>query len=170
LIISLTQIERVLVAMLCCAFAVWGATGAAAEQQKADIASFELVWETLRDQYWDRSMAGLDWQAIHALYLRQVQATHSTTEARSVITRMLHLLPSSHLAIIPGEIYRGADTKHDLSASSQKTKAGQAPADDTGDDSGSTGLTIGVINNRVIVEAVEAGSPSAKSNTVQLSV
>ena len=107
-------------------------------------------------------MAGLDWQSIHDRYLRQLQAAHGKAEARGMIADMIRLLPSSHLAIIPGEVYRVADAKRDSSAPGPENKANAASADD--DDSGVTGLTVDLIGDRVVVERVEAGSPGAKAD------
>ena len=107
----LTRAAKVLTALSCCALLIRGAEETGAEARKADIESFELVWKTLRDRYWDQSMAGLDWQSVHDRYLPQVQRARSRAEARGVINSMVRLLPSSHLAIIPGELYRFPDTK-----------------------------------------------------------
>lgn len=63
--------------------------------------SFELIWSTLRDHYWDPSMAGLNWQAIHDQYLRKITAAPSSEAAKQLMSDMIERLPSSHLAIIP---------------------------------------------------------------------
>lgn len=113
-------------------------------------------------------MAGLDWQAIHSQYLLEAQESRSTAEMRSVIARMIHLLPSSHLTVIPGELYRVPDAKRSTTAPPTKpgTKTNDLSADDAWDEdeSGSTGLTLEVINGGVVVVAVEANSPGAKAN------
>jgi len=64
------------------------------------VQSFELVWSTLRDHYWDASMAGLNWQKVHDEYLPKVEAARNLDEARRVMEEMIHKLPSSHLALI----------------------------------------------------------------------
>jgi len=153
-----------LVALSCCALLIRGAGEAGAEARKADLESFELVWKTLRDRYWDQSMAGLDWQSVHDRYLPQVQGARSKAEARGVINSMIRLLPSSHLAIIPGELYRLPDTKGSLPVSNKGSRAGTSASDTAEDDSGVTGLTVGLIGDRVVVERVEAGSSGAKAN------
>lgn len=125
-----------------------------AREQKTDVESFELIWSTLRNEYWDPSMAGLDWQAIHDQYLRELQAAGGPEEARAAMSRMIHRLPSSHLAIIPGWAYSHSDLP-----------AGTPPAGQNGKQSedGVTGLMAGWISHRVVVESVDANSGAAKS-------
>src|SRR2546423_14639198 len=97
----MTRIARIFLAAL--------ALTLAAGQQRTDLESFELIWSTLRGEYWDASMAGLDWQSIHDQYLRELQAAKDAEGARGVMSRMIHRLPSSHLAIIPGWAYSRSD-------------------------------------------------------------
>src|SRR5690349_15775447 len=75
-------------------------------------------------------------------------------QARAVMSRMIQLLPSSHLAIIPGWAYSRPDLP-----------AGAPPAGPKGLDGGEgvTGLTIGWISHRVVVESVDADSGAAKT-------
>jgi len=64
------------------------------------VQSFEVIWSTLRDHYWDASMAGLDWRKVHDDYLPKVAAAGNLDEARLVMEEMIHKLPGSHLALI----------------------------------------------------------------------
>jgi len=129
-----------------------------AGQQKTDLESFELIWSTLRSEYWDASMAKLDWQAIHEQYLHELKAAKDTEQARAVMSRMMHRLPSSHLAIIPGWAYDRADTPASTPAS---TSAASQRGNDVGE--GVTGLTAGLIAHQVVVESVDADSGAAKA-------
>jgi hypothetical protein len=62
--------------------------------------SFEMIWSTLRDHYWDAGMAGLDWQKVHDQYRPKVESAANLDEARMVMDEMIHKLPSSHLTLI----------------------------------------------------------------------
>jgi carboxyl-terminal processing protease len=119
---------------------------AEAAESKAFVDSFELIWATLRDRYWDPSMAGLNWQAIHQRYLRKIQAAKDENEARELMAEMIERLPSSHLAVIPGRLYAASP------------KQGN---DDEGE--GSTGMTVVVIDRLVAVESVEPGSAAMEA-------
>src|SRR5690242_13464601 len=140
-----------IVISLSLALAVFALDGA---QEQANLASLDLIWNTLRAEYWDASMAGLDWQAIHEQYLREMRTAAGIEQARAVMSRMIQRLPSSHLAIIPGWAYSRPDLP-----------AGAPPAGPKGLDGGEgvTGLTIGWISHRVVVESVDADSGAAKT-------
>jgi carboxyl-terminal processing protease len=128
-----------------------------AGQQKTDVESFELIWNTLRSEYWDPSMGGLDWQAIHDQYLGEMRAAGGTEAARAVMSRMIRRLPSSHLAVIPAWAYSRSDVTADKLPGSANGKDGK----DAGD--GITGLAIGWVAHRLVIESVDAGSGAAKS-------
>jgi len=129
----------------------------ASQQNRLKVDSFELVWSTLRDHYWDKTMAGLNWQSVHNNYIKELKAAGTADAARSVMIRMLELLPSSHLAIIPGELYSAG-----RNAGNSREPAVDA-GDQEGDDSGSTGLDTIVIDGQIVVEAVEEGSSGARA-------
>jgi len=99
-------------------------------------------------------MAGLDWQAIHDQYLRELQAARGPEEARAAMSRMIHRLPSSHLAIIPAWAYSRSDLPTGTPQAGQNGKESE---------DGVTGLMAGLISHRVVVESVDAGSGAAKS-------
>ena len=129
----------------------WGALAAGAPQTSID--SFEQIWQTLRDHYWDRSMSGLNWQAVHDRFLHELETKHSEGEAREVMNRMIHQLRSSHLAIIPGELY-GSEGGKDGAGTQDR---GAEPED------GVTGLRITVLEGVAVVEEVEEGSPAMEA-------
>jgi carboxyl-terminal processing protease len=104
--------------------------------------SFEVVWSTLRDHYWDASMAGLDWQKMHDQYLAKVKAARDLDEARKAMSEMIHKLPSSHLALIPTEAYTPEE------ATGGKAFGGP----------GSTGITVTPIDHKIVVESSENSS------------
>ncbi len=129
--------------LLCLAVAASLSAVASSTSNQAILDSYELVWTTLRDHYWDRTMAGVDWQQLHDQYLPKIKAAKSVSESRGIIDELIHRLPSSHLAIIPGEAY-GESPEPDTT-SSHKPRAG----------GGTTGLTVTPIDHRIVVEFSE---------------
>ena len=133
----------------------------AGEIKKNQVDSFELVWTTLRDSYWDKTMAGLDWQATHDRYLVEVKAATTPEQARAAMSRMIALLPSSHLAIIPGSLYKRHRAHPETQTNEKTNNAEPLPkADDSDDvdDAGSTGMTVGTVQGHLVVTGVEPGS------------
>jgi hypothetical protein len=70
-----------------------------------NLASFEKVWSTVRDRYWDVKKlenlgGGRSWQTVHDEFALRLQKTESDREARAVMTEMMGLLGQSHFAIL----------------------------------------------------------------------
>ena len=68
------------------------AFGAAA----ASVATFEEVWQTVRDRFYDPHLHGLDWTAIREHYAPDAARETSENVAAGVINRMLSELHASH--------------------------------------------------------------------------
>lgn len=62
--------------------------------------TFELVWKTINDSYWDKTFGGVDWLAAREKYLPLVKATVMSDEYHRLLDRMLGELRRSHLKII----------------------------------------------------------------------
>lgn len=70
------------------------------------LASFDYVWQTVRDKYWDPKINGIDWQAAHNELRPKVEAAKSDEEARQQIETLLGRLGHSHVGIIPASAYK----------------------------------------------------------------
>ncbi len=112
------------------------------ETVRLNVESFEYVWKTIRDQHFDPTLGGLDWQAVHDELLPKVQNAQTAEEARSAMTDMIGRLHQSHFAIIPASLYDNIE----------------APAK-KGDRGGNTGLQFRVIDGKAIVTSVGPGTP-----------
>ena len=62
----------------------------------ANVATFEEVWRTVRDRFYDPHLHGLDWAAVHAHYLPDAERASSEDVLAGVINRMLSELRASH--------------------------------------------------------------------------
>ena len=75
------------------------------QQRQANLASFEQVWTTIRDQHWDPKPGGLDWEAIGAEFRPKMERAATIEDARAVLREMLGRLKQTHFAIFPGGLY-----------------------------------------------------------------
>src|SRR5262249_3166267 len=114
-----------------------------AEQAAKNVASFDEVWQTIRDKHFDPNLNGVDWDAVRAKLRPEVEKATSMTQARSVMTRMIERLNQSHFAIIPREVYG------EVQAEGQR-KSGH----------GQSGIDVRIIDGKAVISAVEAGSPA----------
>lgn len=116
-----------------------------ASQQADDYAaSFDLVWQTMRDEYFDPEMGGLDWTALYEEYQPQASQAESALEFCQITNRMLWQLNVSHLGVVPAEEVEQASSP-ELTAT------------------GTIGLDVRLLGNDVVVTRVAAGSPAAEA-------
>ncbi|HEX8289561.1 MAG TPA: S41 family peptidase [Pyrinomonadaceae bacterium] len=57
---------------------------------------FEDVWKTINEQYYDPAFNGVDWQAVHQLYLPKVEGAKSDVEFYRLFEEMLAVLRDAH--------------------------------------------------------------------------
>jgi len=147
------QMFRSALCVLLLATSAWPADG----EKDLQAASFELVWSTLRDRYWDPTMAGRNWRSIHDAYRSQIEKAKTREEAGAVLRRMIRELPSSHLAIIPAALYR-------FSVSAQAKGIDKTKEDEqTDDDSGAVGVEIVAVDRVLAVERIDPNGSAAKA-------
>jgi hypothetical protein len=80
------------------------------KEKAAQLASFELVWSTVRDRNPDPKLHGLDWQAIHNSFETRIRQAKSADEVRGILREMVGKLELSHYSVIPEQAYRGTAT------------------------------------------------------------
>jgi len=131
------------IAFLCAGLAA-SQTGAVApltsREKQLNIESFEVIWSTIRDQYWDQTFGGVNWTAVHDELRPQMDYAGTQAAARKVMADMLHRLGKSHFAIVPGELYKDLETQ-----------SGE----------GWPGMDVRVLEGRAIVTSIEENSPAA---------
>lgn len=86
--------------------ALFAAPGLAA-RQGADwrapfLASFDLAWQTVRDNHYDPTLGGLDWAAVGREFRPQVEAAVDPAAARNAIRAMLGRIGQSHFTLLTG--------------------------------------------------------------------
>src|ERR1700730_14043396 len=69
---------------------------AASQAASARIATFEEVWRTVRDRFYDPHLHGLDWSAVRERYMPDATEANSEEALASVVNSMLSELYASH--------------------------------------------------------------------------
>ncbi len=64
------------------------------------LASFDEVWQTINDTYYDPTFGGLDWKAVRAELRPKAEAAASADDVRKVIRDMLGRLKQSHFVLM----------------------------------------------------------------------
>ena len=70
-------------------------------EEKMRLETFELVWKTIQDTYWDSKFGGVDWAAVHEKYLPRVKATPKNREFHRLLNQMVGELDRSHFRVTP---------------------------------------------------------------------
>jgi carboxyl-terminal processing protease len=124
-------------------FVALGVAADSSDQHTLNIESFEFIWTTIRDQYWDPTFGGLNWQAVHDELRPRMEHTSTMPEARHVMREMIDRLGKSHFGIIPSDVYGDLDEREE----------GGGPA--------ITGIDVRVLEGKAIVTTVDDGSSAA---------
>ena len=112
-----------------------------------NIESFEYVWRTIRDNHWDSNYNGVNWQAVRDELRPRIEKVTSKEEARKVLMDMLGRLKQTHFGIIPSEAYKFFEVG-------------------SGATGGSPGIDVRLIGSRLLVTAVDRGSPAEEAGIV----
>lgn len=104
--------------------------------------TFELVWKTVNDTFYDRSFNGVDWQAIHEKYLPLARITVKNDDFHKLLNRMVQELHLSHFKVVA--------PKNVLTLSSGAAKL----------NSGTIGFGAQWIDNQMLVSGVAKNFPA----------
>jgi len=115
-------------------------------EKAAHLASFELLWSTVRDHNPDPGLNGLDWQAIHDSFKPRIARAKSAAEVRNILREMIAKPGVSHYAIIPGDLYAAIGDAPDSAA-----------ADST------AGIETIILDGKAVVKKVIPDSPAARA-------
>ncbi len=120
------------------AFAVFCASGVVAAQAPQAAETFDAAWTIIKNTHFDKTMNGLNWDAVRDELRPRAAAAKTPTELRAVVRDMLGRLGLSHFALIPS----GPETTEDGNTSS-------------GDTSGDPGVEVRLIDRELVVTTVD---------------
>ena len=104
--------------------------------------SFEFVWGTINERFYDPDFGGVDWEEARDRYLPQVAAAQSDLEVLFLINTMLWELGVSHIGMIPAD------------------DPGQIDPALTSE--GRLGIDVRLLNAEWVITEVRPGSPAAE--------
>jgi sarcosine oxidase subunit alpha len=114
----------------------------------------DAAWRTVRDKHFDKTLGGLDWNAVRAKYEPLAIAAPSDATFYRVLNQMIGELGQSHMMITgPGDEDEGA--AEDMPQPGEKRAQSPVPVSDA---IGDPGLTVRVIEGRPTITRVRAGS------------
>jgi carboxyl-terminal processing protease len=120
------------------AFAVICASGVVAAQAPQAAETFDAAWTIIKNTHFDKTMNGLNWDAVRDELRPRAATAKTPSELRAVIRDMLGRLGLSHFALIPS----GPETTGDGNTMS-------------GDTSGDPGIEVRLIDHDLVVTTVD---------------
>jgi carboxyl-terminal processing protease len=150
-------------------------------ERALDLASFDYVWQTIKDRHYDPELGGLDWDAVRAELRPKVVAAADRAAARAAMEEMLARLGQSHFVIFPGEAYSSLDPEAAADGAAPAGEAGEgaaasegeapgedapaaAPARPLGPDGDThVGIEIAVIDGAVLVADAPPDMPAHRA-------
>jgi carboxyl-terminal processing protease len=138
--------------------------------------SFQIVWQTVNDLFYDPKFGGVDWAQVRDRYQPQVATVSSDHEFHLLLQQMLNELHQSHFMVVPREAIpkirvtkerTGRETEDADDAGIEKTEP-EEPLDSlsykltdrllTG-----IGIDVRVLEGSAVVTRVEPGSSAARA-------
>jgi carboxyl-terminal processing protease len=105
--------------------------------------SFDIVWQTINDTYFDPTFGGLDWNEARERYRPLIAAAQEDETFYELINGMLFELNVSHIGVVP------PDDKEQLEP--------VLSAD------GSVGIEVRLLGDEAVITSVRPGSPGAQA-------
>lgn len=75
-------------------------------QQKRRFETFDLVWKTINNNYFDQTFGGNDWKKIRGEFFSRVLKTKDDAALHLLLQEMINRLNQSHFVVIPPEAYK----------------------------------------------------------------
>lgn len=147
-------------------------TAASAEAAKRQEA-FEIVWTTIKEQFYDQSFGGVDWDKVRERYAPRVAQTASNQELNLLLQQMLNELHQSHFLIIPPEAIPKFPAPDEIDESlADETDDAQDGARATRKSAAfrlteklttGIGIDLRILDGAAVVTRVEPGSSAARA-------
>ncbi len=128
------------------------------EQQQLNVESFDYVWTMIRDQHWDQSLGGLDWEAVRDELRPQVAGAQTMNDARRLMHDAMRRLGQSHFGIIPAEVYE--DVRRSVEKDSEDAANDENTSPDDESNRADAGIELRVLDGEAVVTRVEPGAPA----------
>lgn len=145
-------------------------------EQEKRLTAFNTVWKTIKDNYFDQTFSGLNWEAIRKEYEPLALKATTSLAFHSVLQDMINRLNRSHFVILPPEVYLELEK---AKAQVKQNEIGAEGDADEGEDTGGEkeaggiffddadskfgiGIEIRVIGGQVVITEVEKGSSAAR--------
>jgi carboxyl-terminal processing protease len=135
---------------------------AASDRRAARLAILDAAWKTVRDKHYDKTLGGVDWNAVRTRYEPLALSAPSEAAFYRALNQMIGELGQSHM-MITGPGSEDEDDLEELAAPGEAAASGSAPGEQITGAVGDPGLTIRVIEGRPTVTEVRPRSSAERA-------
>jgi carboxyl-terminal processing protease len=146
-------------------------------EQQLRYDSFQKVWQTIRENYFDQTFNGLDWGKIWVEYEPRVAKTTTDSQLHDLLQEMIDRLDKSHFSIVPPEIYQAIEfariTARAKERQRREEKGGDPASENAGGDESpypddiyanyGIGIEMRLMNDQFVITRINEGSAAQKA-------
>jgi len=132
----------------------------ASDRRAERLAILDAAWKTVRDKHYDKTLGGVDWNAVRARYEPLALGAPSEAAFYRTLNQMIGELGQSHM-MITGPGAEAEDDAEELAAPGEAATSG--PQTPISGNPGDPGLTVRVIEGRPTITAVRPRSAAERA-------
>jgi len=87
--------------------------------------AFYLAWGTIKNNYFDQTFSGLDWDKIRKEFEPRVLQAATDAQLHDLLQEMINRLDRSHFAVIPPEVYEAIENAKAKAREEEQQAAGE---------------------------------------------
>ena len=138
--------------------------------------TFLVVWQTINENYFDKTFNGLNWNNIKKEYEPRVRNTKTDDELYEILQEMISRLERSHLQIIPPEVYDVVEEAKEKAKSEEERDENTDDEKDSEDEEGKDessdtdalaeygiGIDLRFIENQFVITQIKDDSSAQKA-------
>jgi len=135
-----------------------------AERRALRLSILDAAWKLVRDKHYDKTLGGVDWNAVRARYEPLALAAPGEADFYRTLNQMIGELGQSHMVVSgPGADEDAEAAPPPATATATTTAAATSASGDESAGTGDPGITVRVIEGRPTITRVVPGSPAQRA-------
>jgi len=147
-------------------------------EQQRRLDAFNFAWQTIKDNYFDQTFSGVDWNNVKKEFEPRVLKAGSDAQLHDILQEMINRLDRSHFAVIPPEVYQAIENAKAEAKAKEAERQAAADEEESSDEEAvggekfdfadytakyGIGVELRLIDNQFVVTRVEANSGAEKA-------
>ena len=104
---------------------IQSATANLTPERQRRLEAFYFAWGTIKNNYFDQTFSGLDWDKVRKEFEPRVLKSATDTQLHDLLQEMINRLDRSHFAVIPPEVYEAIENAKAKAREEEQQAAGE---------------------------------------------